>query len=154
MDEKILAIKNPAFSNAEGTAIDVTMIRTDFGAIPFTATENDTEETGREIYAAAMAGEYGEIAPYVVIIPPMEEVLFDAKRELVNRMNAAVTAIITLQSSIERGRAKPSDPDTLIAYQEYLCDLRAMTDEQLQQSPASFPVAPAGIYSHGQGGLN
>lgn len=142
MDDKILAIKNPAFSNAEGTAIDVTMIRTDFGAIPFTATANDTEKTGREIYAAAMAGKYGEIAPYAVVMPPIEEIMFDATRELSNRMNAAVTVIITLQSAIERNRAKPSDPDTLIEYQEYLCDLRAMTDEQLQQSPASFPVAP------------
>ena len=34
------------------------------GEIPFTATVNDTEIHGRELFDRSMAGEFGAIAPY------------------------------------------------------------------------------------------
>jgi hypothetical protein len=36
-----------------------------YGSIPFTSSFDDVEELGRELYQRALAGEFGEIDPYV-----------------------------------------------------------------------------------------
>lgn len=59
--------------------------------------------------------------------------------------NAALN-IATLQAGIASDHSIEGDSDALTAWQGYLCDLRAMTPEQLEQSPASFPAAPASIF--------
>lgn len=53
--------------NAFGT-IDLEINHPVYGIIPFTASPNDP--AGAAIYAAALAGEYGPIAPYVAPPPP------------------------------------------------------------------------------------
>lgn len=50
--------------NADGT-IDLIMDHPVHGLIPFTASPDDVEEHGRLIYEKAVAGEYGEVQPYV-----------------------------------------------------------------------------------------
>lgn len=58
--------KNPQY-NAAGT-IDLEIEHPQFGWIPFTASEHD--DSGRELYARALAGEFGQIAPYIEPPPP------------------------------------------------------------------------------------
>lgn len=58
----------------------------------------------------------------------------------------AALSIATLQAGIATSRSETGDSDALTAWQGYLCDLRDMTPEQLQQSPALFPTAPASIF--------
>lgn len=61
----------PKFFNAEGTLIDLVVKFTDFDTtLPFTASPDDVEPHGRELYALAMSGSFGVIAPYVV--PPAQ----------------------------------------------------------------------------------
>lgn len=62
--------KNPVFMNDLGTIIDVELNHTRFGWIPFAASPDDSQSIGREIYAAAIAGAYGEISPYIAPPPP------------------------------------------------------------------------------------
>jgi hypothetical protein len=57
-----MEIRNPRH-NANGT-IDCDVNHTYYGWVPFTASPNDVEEYGRELYAALIAGVHGEIAPY------------------------------------------------------------------------------------------
>ncbi|WP_157669284.1 DUF4376 domain-containing protein [Chitinibacter sp. GC72] len=59
-----MKIKNPKHNSTGG--IDCEIEHHLLGWIPFTATPDDTEIMGREIYAAAVAGDYGEIAPYTI----------------------------------------------------------------------------------------
>lgn len=62
-----------------------------------------------------------------------------------SRNKLAATAalnISTLQAGIDSDRSVDGDSDALTAWQNYLCDLRDMTTEQLQQSPVTFPSAP------------
>ena len=66
--------KNPIFSAPNQAAIDLEYNHPEYGWIPFTATPNDTEQHGRDIYAAALAGEYGQVAPYVAPPPAPEPV--------------------------------------------------------------------------------
>lgn len=42
--------------------IDMTVDFEGIGPVPFTATPNDCEEHGRELYARAVAGDFGPIA--------------------------------------------------------------------------------------------
>lgn len=66
-----------------------------------------------------------------------------------NRNKLAVTAtvtIATLQAGIASDRSVDGDSDALTSWQNYLCDLRAMTPTDLQQSPATFPDVPASVF--------
>jgi hypothetical protein len=65
--------KDPRWANAEHTMIDLLIkwdgINEEF---PFTASPTDVEAHGREIFALAASGAYGEIAEYVP--PPTNEI--------------------------------------------------------------------------------
>lgn len=54
--------RNPVYT-ADGLAVDIELNHPTFGWIPFTASPDDPEEYGRELYAAII--ELGNIAPYV-----------------------------------------------------------------------------------------
>lgn len=61
---KIIEAHSPKY-NADGS-IDLTVLFEQIGAeIPFTATENDTEEHGRILFNSAKQGAYGAIEPYI-----------------------------------------------------------------------------------------
>lgn len=73
MSLTIVSVINPRWTNAEHTTVDVIARFSEIDDdLPFTATPWDTEAHGQEIYAKALAGEYGEIAEY---IPPSDEEL-------------------------------------------------------------------------------
>lgn len=66
----MLEAKEPIYADATGDNIDVKLNHPTYGWLDFTASKHDSEEHGRVIYAAALAGEYGEVAPYVAPPPP------------------------------------------------------------------------------------
>lgn len=57
-------IRNCRYANPEGTAIDCE-VNTVRGWLPFTASRDDSTEWGPKIYAAAIAGNYGDVLGYV-----------------------------------------------------------------------------------------
>lgn len=61
-----MQIKNFSF-NSSGT-IDCEIEHPVYGWIPFTASPEDSEEHGRQIYQEAINGQHGEISPYA---PPL-----------------------------------------------------------------------------------
>ena len=61
------ATKNLIY-NAHGT-VDMIIDHPQYGWIPFTADPNDTEQLGKDLYAAAIAGTLGTIAAYIAPIP-------------------------------------------------------------------------------------
>lgn len=66
-----MQVRNAVF-NSSGT-IDCEIEHPEFGWIPFTASQDDTEALGRTIYAEAISGQHGDIAPYVAPIVSLEE---------------------------------------------------------------------------------
>lgn len=56
-------VRNCCYANASNTAIDCE-IDTVQGWLPFTASPNDSTEYGPKIYAAAIAGDYGDVSEY------------------------------------------------------------------------------------------
>ena len=62
--------KNPVWVNEQHTMIDLIVKFKHLNSeVPFTADFNDCEAHGRDIFALAANGEFGEIAPFV---PPPE----------------------------------------------------------------------------------
>jgi hypothetical protein len=63
---KLEYAKNPIWADAEHTMIDLT-IKWDAWPeeLPFTASPNDVEPHGRQIFQAALEGDFGPIAEYV-----------------------------------------------------------------------------------------
>jgi len=63
----------PAYFDAAGTVITLQVKFTELESeVPFGATPTDPEAHGRDLYARAVAGEFGPVAPYV---PPSNDVL-------------------------------------------------------------------------------
>lgn len=60
---------NPIYANADQTLITLQVKFAEFDEVlPFGATPNDSMPYGVELYNRAVAGEFGEVAPYVA--PP------------------------------------------------------------------------------------
>lgn len=60
-----ISAANPVWSNAEKTTIDLMVKFPHFSEpVPFTASPNDPEQHGRDIYELAAAGKFGEIGEF------------------------------------------------------------------------------------------
>lgn len=69
-------MKNPRYLNAAKTLI---LLINDDGE-QFVASADDCEESGREIFEAAMNGDYGSIEPFIAQVPSIEDARAEAKR--------------------------------------------------------------------------
>lgn len=97
--------KAPQWADAAKTAINVTVRFKEIPGedLPFTATANDPEEHGRDIYARAVAGEFGAVAAYVAPPPlppsvPTAVTMRQVRLALLNagllsRVSAAISAL-------------------------------------------------------------
>lgn len=65
-------VRNLKFN--EFGAVDCEINHPNYGWIPFTASPDDAEKFGRDIYAAAVAGSYGDISEYVAPAMSIEQV--------------------------------------------------------------------------------
>lgn len=71
---QITDVKHPVWANAEHTMINVMATHSEFGEIPFSASSDDVEAHGREIFADAIAGKFGPVAEYMAHVPTAEEI--------------------------------------------------------------------------------
>jgi hypothetical protein len=63
--------KNPSYNNENGTSISLIVKWEEFNEeMPFGATSFDSEPHGVDLFNRAVAGEFGEVAPYVAPIQP------------------------------------------------------------------------------------
>lgn len=70
----------PVFSNAEQTSVDLTVKFSNHDKpVAFTASPYDTEEHGRELYARAVAGDFGKVLPYVKLQVTLSQKQYELK---------------------------------------------------------------------------
>lgn len=62
MQTKIIAVRDLVWIDEERSGIDMTIELDGVGEIPFTARPDDIEPHGRQLFADAVAGEFGPIA--------------------------------------------------------------------------------------------
>ncbi len=60
---------SPVWSSSDHSTVDLTYMHPKFGPIPFTASANDVEALGRDLFERAVSGEFGDIAIYEA--PPL-----------------------------------------------------------------------------------
>ena len=76
--------------NQDGS-IDLEFKHSIYGWIPFTASENDTEETGRTIFETLINGDFGDIKPYT----PISQI----ELEFISKEQAKAEALAYLSST-------------------------------------------------------
>lgn len=87
---KFIYAKNPVWANRSQTLINLTVRFEEIDEdLPFTANPNDSEAHGRDIYARAIAGEFGEINSFTAIEPTISEVANAIKLERDRRLVAS-----------------------------------------------------------------
>lgn len=132
MDEDfVMEAKSPKY-NDSGT-IDLEVNHPDYGWIPFTANPNDEEEHGRDLYARAVAGEFGPIAP--AYVPTQEEIDEEAAAAARAKRDKLIAASdwSQLPDSPYKG-----DPDW-VAYRQALRDI---SDQPGFPHEIDWPEAP------------
>ena len=89
---QITTVKTPQWANAEHTLIDVTLETDAYGEIPFSASPDDVEAHGREIFADAVAGNFGAVAEYVAPVETQEQIIEVFKAAIQNTLDEAARA--------------------------------------------------------------
>lgn len=73
---QITSARNPIFKSADSQAIDLLVVFDGSSVeVPFTASNSDLEAHGRDLFARAMAGEFGAVSQFVPPPPPIPEVV-------------------------------------------------------------------------------
>lgn len=71
--------RNPVWSNANQTAIDCEIEHPEYGWIPFTASLDDVEQHGRDIFSQLSQGVVDDYVP--PLAPTIEEIAAEARAE-------------------------------------------------------------------------
>lgn len=92
---KLIYANNPKWINRSQTLIDLTVRFEEINEdLPFTANPNDVETHGRDIYARAVAGEFGNVAPFNVTPPSNDSVKEAVRQERNRRLKNEVDSIV------------------------------------------------------------
>ena len=84
------AVSAPRWSDPENTAIDCHVTFDNLGVLPFLASPSDVEVHGREIFARAVAGDFGAIA--AAPMPTLAEVQAKARKEVITARDTTITS--------------------------------------------------------------
>ncbi len=127
----IITAHSPAWQNPEHTAILLTVEFEGAGELPFSATPDDTESHGRELYARALAGEFGAVAEYVAQVPDAAQLLATFKQQA---RAALSSSDVTALRCWKAGVAFPPE------WHAYCTDLRVCLTAE---TPCALPARPA-----------
>ena len=141
----IQSVTNPFYANSENSIIDCTIVyEGSTTQYPFTASPNDPEQSGRDLYAALVAGTYGPIAAYTPPPPPTPEQI-----QAQNKAQATALLQQTDWTSIaDVGNPQVSNPylTNQTAFLAYRSQLRAIAVNP-PTTPATFPTKPTEQWS-------
>lgn len=111
--------RHPVFSSPSQASIDLEYNHPEYGWIPFTASPDDVEQLGRDIYAAAIDGEYGPIEPYDG--PSESELLEQEMRAQRDNLLSELDTIIS--NPLRWAGFTPEEQQALADYRQALLDV-------------------------------
>lgn len=115
----ILGASAPAWANEEQTAIALTVKFSHYPkGLPFTATRDDGERHGRELWSRAVHGEFGEIGPYTGPTREEQEVATFPRRQQVE-LDRLEKLITPLQRAVKFKLATPEEEAELEALERH-----------------------------------
>jgi len=109
----------PQYATPDGAAINLTIEHLSLGWIPFTASADDIEAMGADLYVRAVAGEFGSISDYDG--PSAEEMLTDAMRVERDARLAQLDAIVG--NPLRWAELTPAQQTELATYRQALLDV-------------------------------
>lgn len=120
MKIEILGASAPAWANEDQTAISITVRLSHLPKmeIPFTATRDDGEEHGRELWSRAIHGEFGEIGPYTGMTKEQEEMATFPRRQRIE-LDRLEKLITPLQRAAKFKLATPEEEAELEALERH-----------------------------------
>lgn len=141
----IQSVTNPFYANAENLIIDCTIVyEGSLESYPYTASPNDPEQSGRDLYDALVAGTYGPIAAYTPPAPPTPEQI-----QASNKQQATSLLKATDWTSIaDVGNSQVSNPYLInqTAFLAYRSQVRAIAVNP-PTTPVTFPTVPVEQWS-------
>lgn len=118
---EFIRVQDAVYASQAGDVIDCQIEIEGLGLLPFSASKNDPESHGRQLYEELIAGEWGEVA---VFTPPDEGEIAARTAAAAQTLKAArfaeATAVIdALQFAVDSGEATGDEAEQLAAWQRY-----------------------------------
>jgi hypothetical protein len=123
--------RNLIWSDESGDSVDLIVDIEGVGEAPFTASKNDPEPHGRELFERAVSGEFGAIQDYVPPLPPTTEQLAYTAREKRNKL---------LDES--DWTQMPDAPVDKTVWNDYRQSLRDITEQSGFPENIAWPTKP------------
>nr|WP_134873716.1 hypothetical protein [Escherichia coli] len=114
-------VKNPSFPNPNNNAVDLICDIVGVGSgVAFTASRDDEEAHGRQLYENAMNGDYGEISPYI----EPDEITTEAHLLTSKQKSLAEITVdaFALQCAVDAGAASPEQAETLNELKQHIAN--------------------------------
>lgn len=128
--------RNPQFSTDDGNVVNLEIEHALYGWVPFSATPSDAAQLGRDLFARALAGDFGPIAQYAG--PSQTERLSaNARAERDARLAADVDPIVS--NPLRWGSLTPESQQ---AWREYRRALLDVTGQDGFPGQISWPTKP------------
>jgi hypothetical protein len=121
-------VTNPRWMDAAHTVLDVDVDFPGLGVVPFTASPDDCEHHGKEIYADCIAGKYGAIADYLA-----------DEKALAEKARATRDRLLT---GCDWSQLPDVPAATRTAYVAYRAALRDITKQDGFPTSIAWPKAP------------
>lgn len=136
---EIISAKNPRRMEWDEAAITLDVLFSHMQeSMPFTATADDMEEHGRELYVRALHGEYGEIA--VVAAPEPTDAQQQARLDGAMKQAAAIMA--PLEDAEKLGIITQAEIERLTAWRIYRVALYRLPQSEGWPADVEWPPAP------------
>jgi hypothetical protein len=137
---KFSKASQPSWVDATQTGISLRVTFDGLGELPFTATPDDGEAHGREIFQRAVAGEFGEIAPHTP--PSSEQLLAEASAQKSRLLQQAAERIAPLADSAELGVATADELQRLYDWKMYRVELNRVEQQPGYPETLMWPTPP------------
>ena len=93
---KLIYAKDPVWANRSQTLLNLTVRFEEINEdLPFTADPDDVEAYGRDIYARAVAGEFGSVAPFSAVAPTVDSVKEAVRQARNHKLETEVDPIVS-----------------------------------------------------------
>lgn len=137
-------VRSPQWANKEKTVVNVLLTFEGLGEIPFSASELDDTEHGKEIYRDVKLGKYGGIVAYC---PPSDEFVAAQVRTERDRLLRKVYDPMAVQLARDLRRAtdeeeKAALSELLLAWDNYATVLQGIPEAEGFPYNVTWPVAP------------
>lgn len=139
--------RDPRWSNPQNTSIDMMVVfvetESSFGENPFTASQNDAEEHGRDIFSRAAAGEFGAVATYAPPVFSDEELARQALEKRDDLLTEAGLRIAPLQDAVDIGESTAEEEAELVQWKRYRVQVNRIDQQAGYPRDIVWPVKPA-----------